>query len=102
MFAGSLAEELQFGEAIWQPAIPTSDREVARRTAQALFGLAGTYPSDRDLHFRELRARRRCREILSREEVWEWVEAIADAALFHEVLTGREIDALRPGRPGGA
>ena len=102
MFAGSLAEELQFGEATWQPRTLTSDREVARRTAQALFGLAGTYQSDRDLHFRELEARRRCREILSREEVWKWVEAIADAALLHEVLTGREIDALRPERPGGA
>ena len=102
MFAGSLVEEFQFGAAIWQPDTPPSDLPVARRIIQRLLAIEGTYPSDRHLHLRELRARRWCREILSREEVWEWVEAIADAALLHEVLSGREIDALRPGRSGGA
>ncbi|MDP7218162.1 MAG: hypothetical protein QF565_01680, partial [Arenicellales bacterium] len=37
-----------------------------------------------------------CEEILSKPEIWEWVEAVAEAALRSEcgVLTGDEIDSL--------
>ncbi len=44
------------------------------------------------------RACNECREILTRPEVWEWVEAVAEAALTYETLDGNHIDALNPSR----
>ena len=46
------------------------------------------------------RACNECREILTRPEVWEWVEAVAEAALTYETLDGNHIDALNPSRTG--
>jgi hypothetical protein len=39
---------------------------------------------------------KRAEQILTRPEVWAWVEAVAGAALERGTLTGDEIDALRP------
>ena len=37
-----------------------------------------------------------CHRTLNRPEIWAWVEAVAQASLRHTVLTGDEIDGLRP------
>ena len=37
-----------------------------------------------------------CHRTLSQPEIWAWVEAVAQAALRHTVLTGDQIDGLRP------
>ena len=42
-----------------------------------------------------------CKEILSKPENWTWVKAVVKAAIRseHGVLTGDEIDSLKPWRP---
>jgi uncharacterized protein YjbI with pentapeptide repeats/DNA-binding transcriptional MerR regulator len=47
------------------------------------------------------RAWNECRELLNRPEVWEWVEAVAEAALTYETLDGNHIDSLNPSRTAG-
>jgi uncharacterized protein YjbI with pentapeptide repeats/DNA-binding transcriptional MerR regulator len=39
-----------------------------------------------------------CREVMAQSGVWEWVEAVAEAALTYEILNGDQIDALDPSR----
>ncbi len=38
------------------------------------------------------------RALLARSGVWEWIEAVAEAALTYETLDGDQIDALNPSR----
>ena len=42
---------------------------------------------------------RKCQILLGRVEAWVWVERVVAAALKRSVLTGDEIDALRPPDP---
>ncbi len=43
-----------------------------------------------------------CQRLLTRPEIWEWVEAVAEAALTYETLDSDRIDALNPSREAGA
>ena len=46
----------------------------------------------------QVQAWNECRKLLTRPGIWEWVEAVAEAALTYETLDGDQIDALNPSR----
>ena len=107
LLAGSVAESVKFYRDI--PALG-SDLFWSIRALEALYpeikenrsdpsGLrAGTDGPSWQLRRRLWRARRKCRRILTRPEVWKWVEAVAEAALTYQSLNGDQIDALNPSR----
>ena len=94
--AGEVAEQIKFGD--WNRHGVSDDRRKFHSLVQYLAGLRGrvlpgsTVASVREYH------REQCLEILSQPEVWEWLEAVAESVLERGVLTGEEIDRLRPTR----
>ena len=76
------------------------DRKTFYLLASAYYGNLAGFISDRSSAFIEHRYWSSCKEILSKPEIWGWVREVAKAALRseHGVLTGEEIESLRPSR----
>ena len=95
--AGSVAEEMQFSSS-------RGGRGDRRRfhfqVAGSYVNLSGFVPGSSIALLRH-RYWNSCKETLSKPENWTWVKAVAKAAIRseHGVLTGDEIDSLRPWRP---
>ena len=104
--AGSVAEEIRFGPGFASGA--RSDRRHFHEVAKRLHGRSVPASDDpggtgyfRVLPGSEILALRRrytadCHRIFEQPGVWDWVEAVARAALECTTLSGGAIDDLRP------
>jgi hypothetical protein len=102
--AGAVAEEIKVGQ--WFPDGARSDLRNFHVCVQGFYSKGeGFVPGSAMMTFRACHWRK-CQILLGRVEVWAWVERVVAAALKRSVLTGDEIDALRPPDPpdpkGGA
>ena len=102
--AGAAAEEIKVGK--WCSDGARSDLRNFHVCVQGFYSKGeGFVPGSTMVAFRA-RHWRKCQILLGRVEVWAWVERVVAAALKRSVLTGDEIDALRPPDPpdpkGGA
>ena len=97
--AGAAAEEIKVGK--WCSDGARSDLRNFHVCVQGFYSKGeGFVPGSTMVAFRA-RHWRKCQILLGRVEVWAWVERVAAAALKRGVLTGDEIDALRPPDPPG-
>mgnify|MGYP000011022596 CR=1 FL=1 len=91
--AGEVVEQIKFGRRFEGN---RGDLRAFHALAQGFYGnlrhsIAGsTIVTLRREHWDE------CHRTLNQPEIWAWVEAVAQAALRRTVLTGDEIDGLRP------
>ena len=95
--AGAVAEEMQFSSCTGSG----GDWRRFHLQVSCCYGnLTGFVPGSSIAFLRD-RYWNSCKEILSKPEIWEWVEAVAEAALRSEcgVLTCDEIDSLWPLSP---
>ena len=102
--AGAVAEEIKVGQ--WFPDGARSDLRNFHVYVQGFYSKGeGFVPGSTMMTFRACHWRK-CQILLGRVEAWVWVERVVAAALKRSVLTGDEIDALRPPDPpdpkGGA
>ena len=102
--AGAVAEEIKVGQ--WFPDRARSDLRNFHVYVQGFYSKGeGFVPGSTMMTFRACHWRK-CQILLGRVEAWAWVERVVAAALKRSVLTGDEIDALRPPDPpdpkGGA
>jgi len=102
--AGAIAEEIKVGQ--WFPDGARSDLRNFHVYVQGFYSEGkGFVPGSTMVTFRACHWRK-CQILLGRVETWAWVERVVAAALKRSVLTGDEIDALRPPDPpdpkGGA
>ena len=97
--AGAVAEEIKAGQ--WSPDGARSDLRNFHVCVQGFYSKGeGFVPGSTMVTFRACHWRK-CQVLLGRVEVWAWVERVVAAALKRGVLTGDEIDALRPPDPPG-
>jgi len=97
--AGAVAEETKVGQ--WFPDGSRSDLRNFHTCVQGFYSKGdGFVPGSTMVTFRACHWRK-CQVLLGRVEVWAWVERVVAAALKRGVLTGDEIDALRPPDPPG-
>ena len=97
--AGAVAEEIKVGQ--WFPDGARSDLRNFHVCVQGFYSEGeGFVPGSTMVTFRACHWRK-CQILLGRVEVWAWVERVVAAALKRGVLTGDEIDALRPPDPPG-
>ena len=97
--AGAVAEEIKVGQ--WFPDGARSDLRNFHVYVQGFYSKGeGFVPGSTMVTFRACHWRK-CQVLLGRVEVWAWVERVVAAALKRGVLTGDEIDALRPPDPPG-
>ena len=93
LIAGEVVEQIKFGRRFEGN---RGDLRAFHALAQGFYGnlrhsIAGsTIVTLRREHWDE------CHRTLNQPEIWAWVEAVAQAALRHTVLTGDQIDGLRP------
>ena len=102
--AGAVAEEIKVGK--WCPDGASYDLRNFHVCIQGFYSKGeGFVPGSTMMTFRAYHWRK-CQILLGRVEAWAWVERVVAAALKRSVLTGDEIDALRPPDPpdpkGGA
>ena len=102
--AGAVAEEIKAGQ--WSPDGARSDLRNFHVCVQGFYSKGeGFVPGSTMMTFRACHWRK-CQILLGHVEAWAWVERVVAAALKRSVLTGDEIDALRPPDPpdpkGGA
>ncbi len=102
--AGAVAEEIKAGQ--WSPDGARYDLRNFHVCVQGFYSKGeGFVPGSTMMTFRACHWRK-CQILLGRVEAWAWVERVVAAALKRSVLTGDEIDALRPPDPpdpkGGA
>ncbi len=100
LVAGMVAEEIRFKSHLGG----ASDRRWFHLFVSCLYGSASGQLSGCSVALDKLLQDRywnSCRKVLSEPEAWGWVTAVARAALEdeHGVLTGEEIDSLRPHPP---
>lgn len=97
--AGFVAAKKHLGYSIF--GIGRDDLKNFHRGVSCCYGGLSRFVPDSSIAFLRDRYLNSCEEILSKPEVWEWVEAVAEAALRSEcgVLTGDEIDSLWPLSP---
>jgi len=95
--AGSVAEEMQFSSSI----ISSGDRNRFHLQVSCCYGHLNGFVSGSSIALLQHRYQNSCKEILTKPENWTWVKAVAKGAIWSEngVLTGDEIDSLRPQRP---
>ena len=81
--------------------INSGDLKNFHRDVSCCYGGLSRFVPDSSIAFLRDRYLNSCEEILSKPEIWEWVEAVAEAALRSEcgVLTCDEIDSLWPLSP---
>ena len=97
--AGAVAEETKVGQ--WFPDGARSDLRNFHTCVQGFYSKGdGFVPGSTMVAFRACHWRK-CQVLLGRVEVGAWVERVVAAALKRGVLTGDEIDALRPPDPPG-
>jgi hypothetical protein len=97
ILAGAVAEEMQFSSC-------TGSRSDWRRfhlQVSCCYGNLTGFVSGSTIALLRHRYQNSCKETLSKPENWTWVKAVVKAAVRseHGVLTGDEIDSLRPWRP---
>ena len=106
LLGGAVAEQIKFGKCIW-----SGSRSDLRKFHIVVQGIVRDRPgpvgkndirgpnriaSGSTIAAERMHYWKRAEQILTRPEVWAWVEAVAGAALERGTLTGDEIDALRP------
>jgi len=97
ILAGAVAEEMQFSSSRGG----RGDRRRFHLQVSCCYGnLSGFVPGS-SIALLRYRYRNSCRKTLSNPENWTWVKAVVKAAVRseHGVLTGDEIDLLRPHSP---
>ena len=97
ILAGAVAEEMQFRSSRGG----RGDRRRFHLQVSCCYGnLSGFVPGS-SIALLRYHYRNSCRETLSKPKNWTWVKAVAKAAIRseHGVLTGDEIDSMRPWRP---
>ncbi|MCS5685436.1 MAG: hypothetical protein NZ654_09350, partial [Acidimicrobiales bacterium] len=97
ILAGAVAEEMQFRSSRGG----RGDQRRFHLQVSCCYGnLSGFVPGSSIALLRH-RYRNSCKEILTKPENWTWVKAVAKAAVRseHGILTGEEIDSLRPHSP---
>ena len=102
MLAGAVAENIQYGPfTSWEGNGWESDLRTFFLLVSAYYGNLDGFISDSS--FTSIRDHywNSCQEILSKPEIRIWHKAVIKAAIRseHGVLTGDEIDSLRPWRP---
>ena len=97
--AGFVAAKKHLGYSIL--GISGGDLKNFHRGVSCCYGGPSGFVPGSSIAFLRDRYLNSCEEILSKPEIWEWVEAVAEAALRSEcgVLTGDEIDSLWPLSP---
>jgi len=97
ILAGAVAEELQFSSSRGG----RSDRRRFHLQISCCYGNLSGFVSGSSIALLRHRYRKSCKETLSKPENWTWVKAVVKAVVRseHGVLTGDEIDSLRPWRP---
>ena len=96
--AGSVAEEMQFSSYF---DCSRGDWSRFHLQVSCCYGNLTGFVSGSSIALLRHRYWNSCKETLSKPENWTWVEAVAKGAIRSEngVLTGDEIDSLRPRRP---
>ena len=95
--AGAVAEEMQFRSC------PGSRGDWRRFHLQVscCYGHLNGFVAGSSIALLRHRYQNSCKQILTKPENWTWVKAVAKAAVRseHGILTGDEIDSLRPHAP---
>ena len=102
MLAGAVAENIEYGPfTSWEETGGKSDLKGFRLLVSAHYGNLDGFISDSLFASILDRYSKSCHEILSKPEIRVWHKAVIKAAIRseHGVLTGDEIDSLRPRRP---
>ena len=97
ILAGAVAEEMQFRSSRGGK----GDRRRFHLQVACCYGNLFGFVSGSSIALLRHRYRKSCKETLSRPENWTWVKGVVQAAVRSEygVLTGDEIDSLRPHSP---
>ena len=97
ILAGSVAEEMQFSSSLTS----NGDRNRFHLQVSCCYGDLNGFVSGSSIALLRHRYRNSCKEILSKPKNWTWVKAVVKAAVRseHGILTGEEIDSLRPHSP---
>ena len=97
ILAGAVAEEMQFSSC---PGSRSDWRRFHLQVSCCYGNLTG-FVSGSTIALLRYRYQNSCQQILARPENWTWVKAVVKAAIRseHGVLTGDEIDSMRPRRP---
>mgnify|MGYP001200240402 CR=1 FL=1 len=95
--AGMVAEEMRFKA----HSGGASDLRTFHILVSCWYGRVSGFVSGSSIVLLRNRYSNTCRELLSKPEIWGWVEAVAEAVIKSKngVLTGDEIDSLRPHSP---
>jgi len=95
--AGSVAEEMQFSSCTGS----RGDWSRFHLQVSCCYGHLNGFVSGSSIALLRNRYQNSCKEILSKPENWTWVKAVSKAAVRseHGILTGDEIDSLRPHSP---
>ncbi len=95
--AGAVAEEMQFRSCLGS----RGDRRRFHLQVSCCYGHLNGFVSGSSIALLRHRYQNSCKEILTKPENWTWVKAVAKAAIRseHGILTGNEIDSLRPHSP---
>ena len=97
ILAGAVAEELQFSSCLGS----SGDWRRFHLQVSCCYGDLNGFVSGSSIALLRHRYWNSCKEILTMPENWTWIKAVAKAAIRseHGVLTGDEIDSLRPCQP---
>ena len=95
--AGAVAEEMQFSSCLGS----RGDWRRFHLQVSCCYGNLTGFVSGSTIALLRHRYQNSCQQILAKPENWTWVKAVVKAAIRseHGVLTGDEIDLLKPWRP---
>ena len=97
ILAGGVAEEMQFSSCLGS----RGDWSRFPLQVSCCYGNLTGFVSGSTIALLRHRYQNSCQQILAKPENWTWVKAVVKAAIRseHGVLTGDEIDLLRPHAP---
>ena len=97
ILAGAVAEEMQFSSCLGS----RGDWRRFHLQVSCCYGNLTGFVSGSTIALLRHRYQNSCQQILAKPENWPWVKAVVKAAIRseHGVLTGDEIDSLRPHAP---